>query len=120
MPLRELLVADANEAILTPGVKGGLAVAVVLVVAIAGIMSGLTLGLVSDRYCIRILHMVPGRLLHVATYLLLMASKSCTCQQRPGSYATAWVRTITLVVDPMLLRLSTLFILAAHAGPAGP
>lgn len=46
MPIRELLVADANEAALPPAVKGGLAVAVVLVVAIAGIMSGLTLGLV--------------------------------------------------------------------------
>lgn len=49
MPIRELLAADTDEAFLSPGVKGGLAVAVVLVVAIAGIMSGLTLGLVSER-----------------------------------------------------------------------
>jgi hypothetical protein len=53
MPIRELLVADANEAFLTPGFKGGLAVAVVLVVAIAGIMSGLTLGLVSNGSAIQ-------------------------------------------------------------------
>uniref|UniRef100_A0A383WEM1 CNNM transmembrane domain-containing protein n=1 Tax=Tetradesmus obliquus TaxID=3088 RepID=A0A383WEM1_TETOB len=50
MPFRELLVADTDEAALSPSLKGGLAVAVVLVVAIAGIMSGLTLGLLTlDR-----------------------------------------------------------------------
>jgi hypothetical protein len=58
MPIRELLVADANEAILTPGVKGGLAVAVVLVVAIAGIMSGLTLGLVSNGSAVQWVRML--------------------------------------------------------------
>jgi hypothetical protein len=70
MPIRELLVADANEALLSPGLKGGLAVAVVLVVAIAGIMSGLTLGLVSDfqmacDYVFRVFHQNADA--HVAT-----------------------------------------------------
>lgn len=48
MSIRALLAADGiDEAALSPATKAGLAVCVVLVICIAGIMSGLTLGLVS-------------------------------------------------------------------------
>eukprot|EP00882_Tetradesmus_deserticola_P011772 GHRQ01012457.1.p1 GENE.GHRQ01012457.1~~GHRQ01012457.1.p1 ORF type:complete len:173 (+),score=53.07 GHRQ01012457.1:1625-2143(+) len=72
MPLRELLVADANEALLSPGVKAGLAVAVVAVVAIAGVMSGLTLGLLSlDRLDLELMMRTGTRRQHTFARRLL-------------------------------------------------
>lgn len=82
MPFRELLVADTDEAALSPSLKGGLAVAVVLVVAIAGIMSGLTLGLVSRVYPSLWLY----RPLKCSVHLLclrLSRKAVCVCQQLP-------------------------------------
>lgn len=86
MPFRELLVADTDEAALSPSLKGGLAVAVVLVVAIAGIMSGLTLGLVSRVYPSLWLYRPLYRPLKCSVHALclrLSHTAVCVCQQLP-------------------------------------